>query len=350
MPSEFDAVSAKRPGDKEARSLPSKSQPPRFAGRWLFIAILIATALQVAPVGDWPLPIGPVEAVGDLTINSAVHLSGSTFSVQGTWQPRGNQCWGPGNDFHYLIEIYDDPDGQLPVSGTLLATIDPAPCNGDYTHPVDSADRGTGGAWPASGQGGNRFRLGPGAHNVCGVLRHVSATGQDIAAATCYSRSIGVFVVEKDFVPDSNASVTVSLDCSDGSISPSSESASESSGATFGVVNFSGDPTCTATEAPIPQGYTSTGTCSASISDARCTIVNNEAPATATPVNPDAPTGNSDPDTPVGVLPTPTSGSPSETTGNPPPAGPVQTPGADSPPRIQPPSTGSGGLVSANAD
>ena len=82
------------------------------------------------------------------------------------------------------------------------------------------------------------------------------------------------FRVKKDFIPDSGASVSVSLDCTSGGVSPASASASEGSPAVFTVTGYSGDPTCTATESPIPAGYDSTGTCAASLSVGECTITN----------------------------------------------------------------------------
>ena len=82
------------------------------------------------------------------------------------------------------------------------------------------------------------------------------------------------FVVNKDFSDDSQASVTVSLDCASGTEDPDSAQATESLGATFTVSGFDGDPMCTATE-EIPVGYNSPGTCSALLSVGSCTIVNN---------------------------------------------------------------------------
>ena len=80
--------------------------------------------------------------------------------------------------------------------------------------------------------------------------------------------------MNKDFSDDSDASVTVSLDCASGTDSPDSAQASEALGATFTVTGFDGDPLCTATE-EIPVGYNSSGTCSALLSVGSCTIVNN---------------------------------------------------------------------------
>jgi hypothetical protein len=142
----------------------------------------------------------------------------------------------------------------------------------------------------------------------------------------------------------------VSLTCTSGSDSPSSTSASEAMGATFGVTNVTGAPTCTATESAVPSGYTSDGSCSAALSVGRCTIVN-----TASPPQPGG--GNPSPTPTVPSTPTPSGSStpgaspttnPSATPGpGSPPSAPVDTPAAGGPPRIRPPSTGSGGLAMA---
>lgn len=83
------------------------------------------------------------------------------------------------------------------------------------------------------------------------------------------------FDVLKDFIPDSGASVTVSLACDSGSVSPASASSSEGAPATFTVTGASGDPDCTATESPIPAGYQSSGSCAAALlAVGECTITN----------------------------------------------------------------------------
>ncbi len=82
------------------------------------------------------------------------------------------------------------------------------------------------------------------------------------------------FTVVKDFSDNNPASVTVSIVCANGIEAPASASASESTPGAFTVTGFTGDPTCTATESPIPTGYESTGTCSASLNTGTCTILN----------------------------------------------------------------------------
>jgi hypothetical protein len=82
------------------------------------------------------------------------------------------------------------------------------------------------------------------------------------------------FTVKKDFVPNSGASVSVSLGCTSGAVSPASGSASEGSPAVFTVTGYEGNATCTATESPVPTGYDSSGTCAASLSVGECTITN----------------------------------------------------------------------------
>ena len=98
-----------------------------------------------------------------------------------------------------------------------------------------------------------------------------SAPASDVAAA-----DPAQFDVLKDFVPDSGDSVTVTLICDTGVVTPASASASEGSPAVFSVTGFTPDPNCTATESPIPTGYTSSGTCNAVLEAVgQCTITNN---------------------------------------------------------------------------
>jgi len=78
----------------------------------------------------------------------------------------------------------------------------------------------------------------------------------------------------KDFSDNNPMSVTVSLSCASGTVTPASASVSESSPASFLVQNYIGNPTCTATESPIPSGYSSTGDCSAPVLAGQCTITN----------------------------------------------------------------------------
>jgi hypothetical protein len=84
-----------------------------------------------------------------------------------------------------------------------------------------------------------------------------------------------VFTVAKDFVPNSGASVTVSLSCPGGTASPPTAAATEAAPASFTVSGLSSNASCTAMESPIPDGYTSTGTCTATLlTVGACTIVN----------------------------------------------------------------------------
>ena len=85
------------------------------------------------------------------------------------------------------------------------------------------------------------------------------------------------FTVYKDFSDNNSSSVSVSLNCSSGSVTNNPQNASESSPAVFNISGASNGATCTATE-NVPSGYT------ADQSDCQdgdplngsCTIVNNK--------------------------------------------------------------------------
>jgi len=62
------------------------------------------------------------------------------------------------------------------------------------------------------------------------------------------------FEVYKDFIPNNPAQVSMTLNCTSGTVSPPSANASEGSPAVFTIEGFDPGATCTATEVPIP-GY-----------------------------------------------------------------------------------------------
>jgi hypothetical protein len=112
--------------------------------------------------------------------------------------------------------------------------------------------------------------------------------------------------VRKDFIPDAaGVNVSVSLACLDGltqngTVSPGgSVTVSEGLPGMFTVTNFTGDPTCIATESPIPAGYTSTGQCQAPLSFGMCTITNKNACPSDDPDGQHTPTNNTPPGNPV---------------------------------------------------
>ena len=92
------------------------------------------------------------------------------------------------------------------------------------------------------------------------------------------------FTVKKDFSDKPSTDTTtisVTLDCGSATVAaPNPKNSSEASPAVFNVTGFTGDPYCTATELPIPDGYTSTGSCSAPlVATGQCTITNTADPA-----------------------------------------------------------------------
>ncbi len=96
----------------------------------------------------------------------------------------------------------------------------------------------------------------------------------DIVQCTFINALQKPFTVQKDFQPDAPGSVTVSLSCASGIVAPASAPASEATPANFTVTGYSGNPNCTATESPIPNGYDSSGTCNATLNTGICQIVN----------------------------------------------------------------------------
>lgn len=80
--------------------------------------------------------------------------------------------------------------------------------------------------------------------------------------------------VNKDFIPNSPATVSVALTCTSGIVTTSPLNASEASPAVFDVVGASAGATCTATET-VPAGYTADQSgCVGVALDGSCTITN----------------------------------------------------------------------------
>jgi len=118
-------------------------------------------------------------------------------------------------------------------------------------------------------------------------------TGSGSPSGTC-SASIAVgactivntlnsatFTVKKDFsdkpsTDTTTVNITFSCSPNGGTASPSgTQTVSELNPRIYTVTGYTPDPTCTATESPIPAGYSSSGTCAALLSAGTCTIVNN---------------------------------------------------------------------------
>ena len=100
--------------------------------------------------------------------------------------------------------------------------------------------------------------------------------------------------VNKDFVPNNGADVSVSVSCTSGTVSTSDSTASESDPANFTVTGFSSGATCTATES-VPPGYTADQSACANLTmsagvDRSCTITNADAAPTVTLVKTASPT------------------------------------------------------------
>jgi hypothetical protein len=90
------------------------------------------------------------------------------------------------------------------------------------------------------------------------------------------------FTVRKDFSDANPASVSVSLNCTSGSVTNSPQLASEGVPAVFNITGATAGATCTATENPVPTGYTadSSDCQNGDPLEGSCTIVNT---ATANP-------------------------------------------------------------------
>ncbi len=100
-----------------------------------------------------------------------------------------------------------------------------------------------------------------------------------LAVGTCTitnTPNTAPFTVLKNFTDGNPASVTVSLQCTSGSVVVDDPTASGGDPADFTVNGFSSaaGTSCTATESGVPIGYSSSGTCTATLAAGACTITN----------------------------------------------------------------------------
>ncbi len=88
--------------------------------------------------------------------------------------------------------------------------------------------------------------------------------------------SAGSFIVRKDFTDDNSANVSVSLNCTSGTVTNSPQNASEAAPAVFYIEGQSPGTTCSASENGLPSGYNSNESdCQdGDPVDGSCTIVN----------------------------------------------------------------------------
>ena len=118
--------------------------------------------------------------------------------------------------------------------------------------------------------------------------RDVSIAAGQSRSCTITNRRKGVIsatlVVHKDFVPDvRGASVTVSVDCTNGGTPDKSQkTATEAAPASFKITRFGKRATCTASESSVPSGYTPNASDCRGVAITRgaspsCTIINTRA-------------------------------------------------------------------------
>jgi hypothetical protein len=105
----------------------------------------------------------------------------------------------------------------------------------------------------------------------------INVAAGETVVCTFTNTTSAQFLVAKDFQPNNPANVTVGLNCSSGSVANDDPTASESDSANFTVTGFTPPATCTATENPVPTGYTPNQTDCQSVDlvgDGQCTIIN----------------------------------------------------------------------------
>jgi hypothetical protein len=190
------------------------------------------------------------------------------------WNDFGN--YQPG---HIVIDKVTDPSGS-PQSFDFALTGGPSALNQSFSLTDAATPHDSGAVLPGSGYNAAEtlppgWQLTSATCNDGSPVNNIDvAPGETVTCTFTNTLRTAQFVVKKDFIPNSGASVSVSLGCTSGQVSPASGSASEGSPAVFTVTGYEGNPSCTAAESPIPVGYDSSGTCAASLSAGECTITN----------------------------------------------------------------------------
>lgn len=127
--------------------------------------------------------------------------------------------------------------------------------------------------------------LGPQAHLWNGARLHVRLTNGAESVPIPVNEIIMRFVVHKDFTDDNTSEVTISVQCSNGTVKQVlDKTASEGDPAEFSISGGK-NTTCTATESGLPAGYTSDNSDCQNVNvfeGGKCTIVNTPQPGSIT--------------------------------------------------------------------
>jgi hypothetical protein len=102
--------------------------------------------------------------------------------------------------------------------------------------------------------------------------QNVSISDGGSSNCTITNTAVGTFTVNKDWSDDNVAPVTVTLTCGAGTVAPPTAPATEAIPAVFTVTGVAGSQMCTATEGPLPAGYTG-GPCSRSSKTSTMTLL-----------------------------------------------------------------------------
>ena len=243
----------------------------------LFILRCVSGFINILCPGTAPPPVATVNGgnwnFADGSLNNAVQIQLENVPASGLAQSDISISFDPA-----VLAIVSCDSGQVPGTCTDGAPGGPARAAG-VASPALSGDPITLSnlVFDCIGPAGSSTALTITVNSLLdGAAVPMSSTTQ-AGNVNC----VGTFQVSKQFSDTSTASVTVSLSCTSGSDSPATLSPAGSGIANtpgapvaFTVTGFNTGATCTATESPIPAGYTSTGTCAALLSVGTCTIVN----------------------------------------------------------------------------
>ncbi|MDO8614504.1 MAG: hypothetical protein Q7T33_02055, partial [Dehalococcoidia bacterium] len=233
------------------------------------------TVIEDAPVAGWAFTtVSCFDPSGDTTVNVGTRTATIALAAG-----ESVTCTFTNTKLATIIvQKTTDPGGD--AQAFSIGLTGPTPGSGSITDATDQFFTNlAGGSYTITETVPGGWRFDSATCDAGGPSQGVNSVSLTLGAGqtiTCtfHNTRIATFTVNKDFDPDNESSVTVSLTCGEANVSPQSASASESAGAVFTVTGFAGNPTCTGTESPVPFGYNSTGPCAAALSEGSCTIFN----------------------------------------------------------------------------
>jgi hypothetical protein len=223
---------------------------------------------------------GHLSVIADTGANNSIMLNGVTEHITGLEMNSKSFAYTT-NGYTVVFWAVLESGGEA----IIRATISTAPSAGSFTVMKDFSDNSTASVSVTlsctSGTVTNNPRTAteaaPAVFNISGASAGATCTASESPVPTGYTanqaecqngdpiggsctivntKNSGSFTVNKDFSDNSTASVSVTLSCTSGTVTNNPRTATEAAPAVFNISGASAGATCTASESPVPTGYT----------------------------------------------------------------------------------------------